>query len=61
MQIDNPDRGFSYKYDGPLDLRLDQTKGEPASERLKHVTRDEFEGDAGTEKRASGGYNIKIA
>lgn len=44
MQIDNPDRGFSYKYDGPLDLRLDQTKGEPASERLKHVTRDEFEG-----------------
>ena len=44
MQIDNPDRGFSYKYDGPLDLRLDQTKGEPASERLKYVTRDEFEG-----------------
>jgi len=44
MQIDNPERGFSYKYDGPLDLRLDQTKGEPASERLKHVTRDEFEG-----------------
>lgn len=27
-----------------MDLRLDQTKGEPASERLKHVTRDEFEG-----------------
>ena len=23
MQIDNPERGFSYKYDGPLDLRLD--------------------------------------
>ena len=22
MQIDNPERGFSYKYDGPLDLRL---------------------------------------
>lgn len=44
MQIDNPERGFSYKYDGPLDLRLDQTKGEPASERLKHVTKDELEG-----------------
>lgn len=23
MQIDNPDRGFSYKREGPLDLRLD--------------------------------------
>ena len=23
MQIDNPERGFSYKFDGPLDLRLD--------------------------------------
>ena len=44
MQIDNPERGFSYKYDGPLDLRLDQTKGESASERLKHVTKDELEG-----------------
>ena len=22
MQIDNPERGFSYKFDGPLDLRL---------------------------------------
>ena len=44
MQIDNPERGFSYKYDGPLDLRLDQTKGESASERLKHVTKAELEG-----------------
>lgn len=44
MQIDNPERGFSYKYDGPLDLRLNPLKGEPASERLKHVTQDELEG-----------------
>lgn len=44
MQIDNPERGFSYKYDGPLDLRLNPQKGEPASERLKHVTQDELEG-----------------
>lgn len=44
MQIDNPERGFSYKYDGPLDLRLNPEKGEPASERLKKLTRDEFEG-----------------
>ena len=44
MQIDNPERGFSYKYDGPLDLRLNPQKGEPASERLKQMTQDEIEG-----------------
>jgi len=44
MQIDNPERGFSYKTDGPLDLRFDPEKGEPASERLKHLTRDELTG-----------------
>lgn len=44
MQIDNPERGFSYKVDGPLDLRLDPDHGESAAERLKHITRDEFVG-----------------
>ena len=44
MQIDNPERGFSYKVDGPLDLRLDPASGESAAERLKHITRDEFVG-----------------
>lgn len=44
MQIDNPERGFSYKNEGPLDLRLDPLKGEPASERLKKLTKDEFTG-----------------
>ncbi|MDO4475771.1 MAG: 16S rRNA (cytosine(1402)-N(4))-methyltransferase RsmH [Lachnospiraceae bacterium] len=43
MQIDNPERGFSYKTDGPLDLRLDPTHGESAAERLRSITRDEFE------------------
>lgn len=42
MQIDNPDRGFSYKVEGPLDLRLDPTKGTSAAERLKELTRDEL-------------------
>ena len=27
MQIDNPKRGFSFKVDGPLDLRLNQQEG----------------------------------
>lgn len=27
MQIDNPERGFSYKKDGPLDLRLNPKAG----------------------------------
>lgn len=44
MQIDNPERGFSYKTDGPLDLRFDPEKGESAAERLASVTKDEFEG-----------------
>lgn len=44
MQIDNPDRGFSYKTDGPLDLRLNPEKGCSAAERLKEVTREELEG-----------------
>ncbi len=44
MQIDNPERGFSYKFDGPLDLRLDPQKGVPASERLREMSRDEIAG-----------------
>ena len=44
MQIDNPERGFSFKNDGPLDLRLDPNKGEPASSRLKTITQDELQG-----------------
>ncbi len=31
MQIDNPRRGFTYKYDGPLDLRMNPLRGQPAS------------------------------
>ena len=44
MQIDNPERGFTYKHEGPLDLRLDPTKGVSAAERLKELTADEIEG-----------------
>ena len=44
MQIDNPERGFTYKQEGPLDLRLNPQAGTSAAERLKEVTQDEFEG-----------------
>ncbi len=42
MQIDNPQRGFSYKFDGPLDLRLNPHKGIPASERINHLSQEEL-------------------
>ena len=44
MQIDNPDRGFSFKNEGPLDLRLDPSKGETAAERLKKLNFEELKG-----------------
>lgn len=44
MQIDNPDRGFSYKVEGPLDLRLNPQKGISAAERLKDIEQEELEG-----------------
>ncbi|MEE0955047.1 MAG: 16S rRNA (cytosine(1402)-N(4))-methyltransferase RsmH [Eubacterium sp.] len=44
MQIDNPERGFSYKTEGPLDLRMNPEKGEPASERLKKLSEGELTG-----------------
>ena len=44
MQIDNPERGFSYKKEGPLDLRLNPEQGESAAERLKSLSQDELQG-----------------
>jgi 16S rRNA (cytosine1402-N4)-methyltransferase len=38
MQIDNPDRGFSYKSAGPLDMRMNPTRGEPASALLARTS-----------------------
>ncbi len=44
MQIDNPERGFSFKREGPLDLRLNPKAGISAAERLKSISQAELEG-----------------
>ena len=44
MQIDNPARGFSFKVDGPLDLRLNPEKGISAAERLAQIDEGELAG-----------------
>ncbi len=44
MQIDNPERGFSYKVDGPLDLRLNPHTGVSGAQRLLSLTQAEIEG-----------------
>ena len=44
MQIDNPERGFSFKVDGPLDLRLNPNAGISAAERLDNISREELSG-----------------
>jgi 16S rRNA (cytosine1402-N4)-methyltransferase len=43
MQIDNPDRGFSFKIEGPLDLRLNPKTGKSATDFLKTTTPQQLE------------------
>jgi 16S rRNA (cytosine1402-N4)-methyltransferase len=42
MQLDNPIRGFTYKADGPLDLRFNPGQGRPASALLRTLTEAEL-------------------
>lgn len=41
-QIDDPSRGFSYRRPGPLDMRMDPTRGEPASTLVNTLSEDEL-------------------
>ena len=44
MQIDNPERGFTFKAEGPLDLRMNPERGVSAAQRLKEITLEELTG-----------------
>ena len=43
MQLDDPARGFTYKADGPLDLRLNPGRGKPAAELLNLISAEALE------------------
>ncbi|MFI5141411.1 MAG: 16S rRNA (cytosine(1402)-N(4))-methyltransferase RsmH [Bacteroidia bacterium] len=43
MQIDNPERGFSFKVEGPLDLRLNPKSGKSAALLLKTISQHTLE------------------
>jgi 16S rRNA (cytosine1402-N4)-methyltransferase len=55
-QIDNPQRGFSFRHDAPLDMRMDTTRGETAAEFLARAEQRDIEGvirDHGEERFAA--------
>jgi len=42
MQYDRPERGFSFKHDGPLDMRLNPNRGQPASVLLANASQEKL-------------------
>lgn len=43
MQLDNPARGFTFREDGPLDLRMNPERGKPVSEMLQEWSAEQIE------------------
>ncbi len=42
LQLDSPERGFSFAREGPLDMRMDTTRGETAAEVVNHLPEKEL-------------------
>ena len=42
-QVDTPERGFSYRLDGPLDMRMNPTQGKTAADIINHAPQAELE------------------
>jgi 16S rRNA (cytosine1402-N4)-methyltransferase len=42
MQVDQPERGFSFQVDGPLDMRMNFTTGPTAADLINHLPEDEL-------------------
>lgn len=41
-QLDNPERGLAFRHDGPLDMRLDPSRGEPAWKLLERLDENDL-------------------
>jgi 16S rRNA (cytosine1402-N4)-methyltransferase len=42
MQFDSPERGFSFRFDAPLDMRMDPTSGATAADLLQQLSESEI-------------------
>ena len=42
LQVDRPERGFSFQREGPLDMRMDQQQGKTAETVINQLTADEL-------------------